>query len=52
MVEVELVMLAYLDKYAQLMKHEQNRDLMLLLKKFKKLIFEFDKIKIDLHVLV
>ncbi len=50
MVEVELVMSAYSDKYVQLMKHEQNKDLMLLEK--QKLIFKFDKIKIYLPVLV
>jgi hypothetical protein len=40
-VEVELVMLACLDKYVQLMKHEQNRDSMLPLeKKRENLLFE------------
>jgi hypothetical protein len=34
-VEVELVMLAYSDRYVQLMKPEQNMDSMLLLKKKK-----------------
>jgi hypothetical protein len=45
--EVEPVMLACLDKYVQLMKHEQNKGLMLLL---KKLIFVLNKIKTYLPV--
>ncbi len=46
MAEVELVMLAYLDRYVQLMKPEQNRDSMMQLEKEENLIFFSSPIKL------